>query len=137
MKKSDNPYEVTRLHSFESQLKKIIRKFQNSEDDIEKYINSLSKNHQQGDQIQMGTHHVRKIRIPLKAYKVGKSGGLRLIVLIKENSKKVVPIAIFHKGDINKDGEAKTLIREQLKEILKELDNSLEETLNKKPEALD
>ena len=128
MKKSDNPIEVLRLHSFEAQLKKITKKFKSSKVDIEETINSLASNLDQGDPVQAGPLHVRKIRIPLKAYSIGKSKGIRLLALVQIDLNRVIPIAIYHKGDINKEGDASKLIREQLKKIFEELDNPTQPT---------
>jgi len=63
---------------------------------------------------------LKKERIGLKAYKIGKSGGLRFIYLIIEEKRRLISLHIYNKGYKQEHKKVKE-IKSNLKKILKEL----------------
>ena len=90
------PNEIYYPACFKNQLDKILKKYKNSAESIIGFIKSLAKNPSQGDRIpRFGVVHLRKLRVPLKKYRIGKSGGLRVIYMIGENCNTIFMVAIY------------------------------------------
>ena len=64
---------------------------------------------------------VRKVRIPLKEYKIGKRGGLKLYYLVKDDL--IIPLYIYPKKKNYSEAEIKQKAYSLLKSILEELKN--------------
>ena len=104
-------YQIIILPSFKRELKRYIKKYRNLKDSI---IETLENFHQ--DLYPHLGNNIYKIRLKTKDIPKGKSKSFRLIVLLIEIDKLLVPITIYFKGDqedINK----------------KELNNRLENAL--------
>ncbi len=113
--------EIDRPACFNHQLKKLIKKYKNSAKNINKDIDSIVKKPIQGDRIpRFGELHLRKLRIPLKEYKIGKSGGLRLIYLLNITENWIIMIAVYSKTDYKSEHSVQTMIKENLKSIKEE-----------------
>ncbi len=116
------PCELRKFKPFEHQLSNISKKYTNSTKSIEKQVNKLANNHGNGSRYPgFGDLEIRKTRLPLKAYGIGKSKGLRVITLYLPEKNIISPIVIYKKGKYGTENEVKELIRNTLKEILKEL----------------
>jgi hypothetical protein len=108
--------------AFERQLKTIFKKYPNSQQDINTKIEDLVKNPLQGD-VYPGFNPliVRKIRMGLRAYKIGDRSGLRLIFLHSQEKLVVAPLVIYKKGAYGREHEVKEMIINTLKEIIADL----------------
>jgi len=113
--------KTIRLEPFQKELKKILKKFPKAKKRIEGEINSLSENAGNrypgfGDSLD-----VRKVRIGLPEYKIGKSDGLRIVCLFLIIDKKRIPLVVYHKKAIGKEQEVNRMIKQRLKEVLSTL----------------
>lgn len=115
------PYSLEYSRSFNTCLKRILKKFPNSERTIRKEIERLGINPDQGDKYPgFGAFAVRKMRIRLPEYGMGKRGGLRLIFLVHPEKGKIVPLILYQKG-LFPEQEVRAAIIAALKEIAAEL----------------
>jgi hypothetical protein len=115
-------YRVVRLGFFEKQLKDIYLKYSRAKDHIESVINNLTPQH--GDNCTgYGGNQIRKLRIGLKSYKIGKSGGLRLLFLVLPPKVWIIPINIYSKVGFRSEEKVKSETKEALKQVLKEIDS--------------
>ena len=109
---------------FSRKLKKLKKSYPNSSDHIDNIIKSLKRNPNQGDKYPgFGQNIVRKLRIGLPGYKISKRDGLRLLHLLVEEKKMVIPLIIYRKSAYGSEQEVKKEIKGALKEILSELNN--------------
>ena len=116
------PFLVHRLPCFERQLKASIKKHPNSLSHVNKVINGLGANQQQGDVYPgFSPLSVRKMRIGLPGYSIGKRSGLRLLYLTVPAKKKVIPLAIYRKTLFSSEQDVKKRIYEALKALENEL----------------
>jgi mRNA-degrading endonuclease RelE of RelBE toxin-antitoxin system len=107
---------------FANQLERLLVRFVKSSEHIKKHIQSITTNPLQGDRIPgFGSLHLRKSRIPLKGYNIGKSGGLRFIFMVDNPNKWVLPIALYFKGDYKTENSVQAMVKENLKSILDSL----------------
>lgn len=114
--------EKFRPPCFANQLERLLVGFIKSSERVQKYIQSITINPLQGDRIPgFGSLHLRKLRIPLKEYNIGKSGGLRFIFMVNDTNKWVLPIALYFKGDYKTENSVQAMVRENLKSILDSL----------------
>lgn len=107
-------YKIIALPHFRKQLKKIAKKYRYLKQAIIKTLENFNK--------KQGAHigkNVYKIRLKSKDISRGKSKSFRLIVLIIEVKKYLVPITIYFKGD--KANISKKEINYHLELILPEL----------------
>jgi len=115
-------FEVVELPPFTSQLEDILKKFTNSKKDIENEINNLSNNPLQGERVVgLGQLHVRKLRLPVKKYNIGKSKGLRVIFMVNEDKYKLFMICIYFKGDYQSEQQVISLIKNTLRKHIQAL----------------
>lgn len=107
---------------FSHQLNKITSKFSKSKTDIENEIKCIESTPLQGDRIrEYGSLHLRKLRLPLKAYNIGKRGGLRVIYMIDEKNKWIMMVSIYSKRDNISEQDHVRNTKENLKSILSSL----------------
>ena len=119
---------VLRLPCFEKQLQKSLKKHPNSLPHVSRTINDLENNRQQGDVYPgFSPLSVRKLRIGLPEYKIGKRSGLRLLYLSIPAKEKIVPLAIYRKKLFSNEQDVKKRISEALKALEKELLNNSRE----------
>lgn len=94
-------------------------KFPNSKNDVEDRIEDLKRMHLQGDRTPgYGELHIRKVRVGLKAYKISKRDGLRIIFMVLEEQNLIIMVALYYKGDNNNEKKNIKRVKENLKEIL-------------------
>ncbi|MGR3175211.1 MAG: hypothetical protein ACUZ8N_11530 [Candidatus Scalindua sp.] len=111
--------ELDRPACFTNQLEKLIKKYKKSETALIKEVNSiLKKPLELGNRIpKFGSDHIRKLRIPLKEYNIGKSGGIRIIYLVDIDTEKVLMVAMYIKSDYKTETSTQSMIRKNLKSI--------------------
>ncbi|MEN8134141.1 MAG: hypothetical protein ABFS18_01215 [Thermodesulfobacteriota bacterium] len=116
------PCELRRFRAFERQLHTIFKIFPNSQKHIENNISKLSKKPRNGDRYPgFGELEIRKLRIPLKAYNIGKSKGLRIITIYVPEKNIIAPLVIYKKGNHGSEKDVKSLIMSTIKEVKEEL----------------
>jgi len=113
---------VELTHSFQRQLKKILRKFPRSEKGIMKEINGLHNDPHKGELYPgYGGLNVRKFRIDLPQYKISGRKALRLIHICIVTRDKVVPLMICQKNKSGQEQDHKRFVKEKLGEMADEL----------------
>ena len=114
-------YEVVRTDVFGGDLKAIFKKYKKSSSSIEAFLDSLAEN-PQGDRIPgFAEVHLKKARIPLKEYRIGESGGLRLVYLLIPEKFKIVPVHIYSKSAYKGEQKVVANVRRNLRMIFQEL----------------
>jgi len=117
-------YVKKELGFFTARLKKVVKKYPLSTDYIDGIINSLKGKPTQGDIYPgFGELSVRKMRIGLPEYKIGKRKGLRLLHLSIDEKKKVAPLTIYAKKDYGSEAKVKKEVIMALQEALLELES--------------
>jgi hypothetical protein len=111
--------ELPRRPAFANRLQALFKKFPKSEKAITGILEGLKDDPFQGDRLSgIGSAHVRKLRIPLKDYEIGKSAGLPVLFLLDEIGCRLLFVVIYHKGKGLKEHEilnlAKDVVREHL-----------------------
>ncbi|GAB4248189.1 hypothetical protein [Deferrisoma sp.] len=107
-----------RPEAFERRLRKVLKKYPKAEKEIDKEILAVIRKPDIGDRIPgFGDLRLHKLRIGLKAYGIGKSGGLRLIYLHVPGVG-ITLVTIYAKPDYRGEHEVRADIRAALREIL-------------------
>lgn len=115
-------YKVIRTKTFVRAFDAAHKKFRKSIGQTDDFIDNLEKKKFPGDAYPGITSLlVKKTRIPLKAYNIGKRNGLRLTYLILHEKLKVIPIHIYKKGDLKNEADVKKAVEKNLDSILEEL----------------
>ncbi len=125
------PKEI-RTVAFKKSLKKILKKFQKSEDTIKNAIDEFCENPERGDTCNWHKYlglpedvlKVKKERIGLPEYNIGKSNGLRVIILHVLTKDTVVCLSLYYKKEHRSEEEVRSNVKSQLKDVLEELKNS-------------
>ena len=118
------PYELRSLPFFQRDLERICELFPKSAAAIRAVVESLPDNPDAGDIYPnlKTILTVRKQRIALKAYKLGKSDGLRLIFAVREEKRRILPLCLYSKkGEYAGERKVIALIKDRLKITLSEL----------------
>lgn len=89
-------YSIIYTHIFEKQLKKLAKKYPSIKSDIANLTTSLRENPLQGVEVLTNCY---KVRFSIKSKGKGKSGGGRLITLIKIEHEHVLLISIYDKSE--------------------------------------
>jgi hypothetical protein len=110
--KSLTRVSIVPTENFKKEAKILSKKYFSFEDDIETVINEISKNPHYG--ISLG-HNCYKIRFAIKSKNSGKSGGARLITLIKIINNTVYLLSVYDKS--HKDSVSDSELAEIIKEI--------------------
>lgn len=102
-------YEIVAIPNFRKELKKLAKKYPSLKEDFSYLIESLQENPTQG--ISLGKNCF-KIRMAIKSKGKGKSGGSRVISLVKVKKKLVFLLSIYDKAEkeIISNAELKALI---------------------------
>jgi len=106
-------YLIATTEYFESNFKRLSKKYHSLYDDIEEFKNELLKNPTIGDDLGNNT---RKIRMAIASKNKGKRGGARVItcnVLIDVVNTKIYLLAIYDKG------EQESMSKEEIEELKK------------------
>ena len=110
------------LNAFNSRLKKIKKKYPKSSYRINKTIDSLTRNPEQGQSYPgFGNFEIRKLRFGLPEYKLGKSNGIRLLHLYIKERRMVIPLTIYAKKGFGKEQGVLEQVKTALKEAIDEL----------------
>ena len=121
---------LIKTESFLRVLEKCLKHYPLSKQDTEDYIKKdFESDADQGDRCPgYGEIEVRKLRISLEKYKLGKSHGLRLLYLVErtEKGQSVLPFFIYKKGFFAKESQAVADAKRVLKEALLELQGGKE-----------
>jgi mRNA-degrading endonuclease RelE of RelBE toxin-antitoxin system len=105
-------YEIIPSSYFESEVKRLSKKYKKLRLDLEKLEIMLLKNPTSGTPLGNSCY---KIKIPNSSIPTGKSGGFRLISLVKVSKDKIYLLTIYSKT------EQENISNGQLMEILKEI----------------
>ncbi|MBT0812248.1 type II toxin-antitoxin system RelE/ParE family toxin [Litoribacter ruber] len=95
---------------FQKQAKKLSKKYISLKDDLERLGEELLQNPTKG--ISLG-QNIYKVRLPISSKGKGKSGGARVITLVKITEEQVFLVCIYDKGKID------NLTKEEIIQILK------------------
>ncbi len=91
-------FEVELSPNFTKELKRLVKKYPSLKSEIKEIVNQLQENPTQG--VHLG-NDVYKIRFSIASKGRGKSGGGRIISLVKVIDSVVVLLTIYDKGDID------------------------------------
>jgi hypothetical protein len=92
-------YKIATTEYFESNFKRLSKKYRSLFDDIENFKKELLTNPAMGDDLGSNT---RKVRIAIASKNKGKSGGARVItcnVMLDIENAKIYLLAIYDKGE--------------------------------------
>lgn len=92
-------YQVFATHFFEVRLKKLSRKYNHIFEDYKSIVEELEQNLYQGDRIKGCIGLVFKIRMASRDMRRGKSGGFRIISLIRPEQSAVYLLTIYAKSE--------------------------------------
>lgn len=113
--------QVIRLNSFEKTLKRTLKKHDKCLNRVLSHCWDTLKLCESDDKCPgYFNRHVRKKRIGLSSYKIGKQKGLRLLYLVLDEVGALVPFFIFKKGDSTEhtlQSRAKKALEEALEEV--------------------
>lgn len=103
------PYHTDTTNNFDKQARKLSKRYNSILADIELLRSSLSENPFQGDGL---GNDLYKVRMAITSKGKGKSGGARVITLVKVTDEMVVLAAIYDKSDMDSisDKELKRLL---------------------------
>ena len=104
-------FKIDTTHRFRKELKALAKKYKKIKRDYASLLDLLEKNPTLG--ISLG-NHCYKVRIPNSSIPTGKSGGFRVITLVKVEKEKIILLTIYSKSD------KETISDDELKEILRE-----------------
>lgn len=116
--------EVKRTKAFENSAKKVFKLYPLSQKALNKAIDDLPITHLLGDIYPAIVPQVRKLRLPLKEYRIGKSGGARIIYA--SGKRFILPVMLYYKGQYGQEVSVKKAIIEQLRNVLLEHKESCE-----------
>lgn len=106
-------YKVATIHTFDRQIKRLIRKYPSLKEDISKLASELKENPNKGTPLGKDCY---KIRIAVKSKGKGKSGGARVITLVLIADTTVFLLFIYDKS------EQGSITKKEIEELLKEVD---------------
>jgi len=106
--------------AFIASKKTVLKKYPRAETDLKQAIAKVRKNPRLGDLFPgVGGYGTRKARFPLKAYNIGKRGGLRFIFFPTE--KFIVPIHIYTKKEWRNEHDVIETVKTKLRLVVEEL----------------
>jgi len=106
-------YKIQATHRFKKELKTLAKRYKKIKFDYLKLLELLEKNPTHGTLLGNDCY---KIRVPNSSIPTGKSGGFRVITLVKIESDIVILLTIYSKSDRDNIND------NELCEILKELE---------------
>lgn len=113
---------IVRLPFFDRQVRQALKKYPLATSHVGEEINNLAACPRLGDLYPgFSPFEVRKIRIGLPQYKIGKRSGLRLIHLYIPEKSKIVPLVIYLKKNFGSEQEIRSLIKQTLRQLEKDL----------------
>jgi len=105
-------YSIIFSFSFNNEVKHLIKKYPSLKEDILMLIMSLKENPTQG--VSLG-NNIYKVRLSITSKGKGKSGGARVMTLVKIEENRIALFFIYDKGD--RDSLSKTEIKELIKNL--------------------
>ena len=102
-------FSTNTTNQFDKQTKKLSKRYASIISDIEALRMSLSENPFQGDGLGSGLY---KVRMAITSKGKGKSGGARIITMVKVVDEVVILVAIYDKSDME------TISDKDLKDLL-------------------
>lgn len=105
-------YSIELTDHFKKEAKKLSKKYRSLKIELEALGDELTKNPTTG--IPLG-HDVYKVRLAIASKGKGKSGGARVITLVKVVKEKIYLVTIYDKGQLD------NLTKEQVIELLKKV----------------
>lgn len=109
---SSMSYSVIPIPLFEKEAKRLAKKYPSLKKDLTTLVQSLKENPQQGIPLGGGCY---KIRLAISSKQQGKSGGARVITVVRIISSKIFLATIFDKS------EKENVSAKELKEIIKQI----------------
>jgi len=118
------PLTLVPTEAFAASKKRALKKFPDCNGDVDAFVDGLCQNPDQGDvfpSFQRIT--IRKVRLPLKAYGIGKSGGLRLLFFVYPDKMKLVPLFLYVKGQFADEKKVRQAANKTIQNVVKELNS--------------
>jgi hypothetical protein len=116
------PFEIRRFPAFDNLLQEILKTYPLAGPEVNRCLDGLAVYHLQGDVYPgFGGLQVRKLRLPLKAYGIGKSKGLRLLYLVAPEKRQIVPLMVYKKGEFASEGKVVKAAGKLLSVLLSEI----------------
>jgi len=103
---------IETLPNFEKELKHLAKKYKQIKNDLTLFKNELLQNPTLGTPLGNGCY---KVRVPNSSIPVGKSGGFRIITLVKIEKDKIILLSIYSKT------QKENISDEELKFLLQDL----------------
>ena len=100
---------------FEKDLKGLVKKFKKITDDLALFKKEILQNPRSGTAL---GNNCYKIRVPNSSVPTGKSGGFRIITLLKLQEDRIILLTIYSKS------EKETISDKELQTILEELNEA-------------
>jgi len=92
-------YKIFVTDYFEKKLRRLTRKYRRLADDYQEFLDNLELNPFTGDRLQGCLGPVLKARMACRDMQKGKSGGIRIIYLIKSHSMQIFLLTLYPKGE--------------------------------------
>jgi len=89
-------YKVIPSETFEKDVKKLNKKYKKIKSDLQSFLKELQKNPTIGTPL---GNNCYKVRVANSSIPTGKSGGFRIITLIKVEKEKIFLLTIYSKSD--------------------------------------
>ena len=105
-------YSIVFSFSFNNEVKSLTKKYPSLKNDILMLIMRLKENPAQGTSL---GNNIYKVRLAVTSKGRGKSGGARVMTLVKIEENRIVLFFIYNKGD--RDSLSKKEIKELIKDI--------------------
>jgi hypothetical protein len=98
-------FNITTIHSFDKELKKLVKKYPSLKQDYADLLDELEGNHMLGTPIGKNCY---KIRLSITSKGKGKSGGARIIthLIVSFEAETLYLLKIYDKGDRENISEA-------------------------------
>lgn len=106
-------YEILTTPQFDREVKRLCKKYSSLKEDLASLGHQLEENPIRGDPL---GNDLFKVRFSISSKNRGKSGGGRVITLIKRIDQRVYLIAIYDKSEIS------SISKQKIKEMLKDAD---------------
>lgn len=114
-------YQLLFSPTFEAEFENVLKAYPHSFNRVKNEILALRMRPTDGDAYPgFSPFQIRKLRLGLKAYNIGKSKGLRFIYLLIGERQCLIPIHIYKKGEYKKEYDVVQRIKANLKKILSE-----------------
>ena len=114
-------YEWRANPVFEAEMVRFLKNRPLARKDIDNALRSLVNNPKQGDRYPGIVPDLYKARWPLKSYRIGNSGGLRIVYVLEENKKCVLPISLWQKKDFADERNAIAHVKQRFKATVEAL----------------